>query len=79
MKTAISISDEVYKEAEIAAKQLGLSRSKLYTLAINEFVQNHKPDAITQKLNEIYEKIDSTLDEDILQVNYELLSKVEWQ
>ena len=78
MKTAISISDDVFREAEITAKQLGLSRSKLYTLAIDEFVQNHKPDSITEKLNAIYGKNDSSLDDDISQLNYELLSKVEW-
>jgi metal-responsive CopG/Arc/MetJ family transcriptional regulator len=78
MKTAISISDEVFKEAEEAAKQLGLSRSKLFSRAISEFVVNHKPDVITERLNEIYGKHDSGLDEDITQANYDLLAQEDW-
>jgi len=78
MKTAVSINDDVYEEAELTASQLGMSRSRLYTLAVKEYVQTHKPDAITSKLNEIYSKIDSRLDDDIAQVNYDLISKVEW-
>lgn len=78
MKTAISINDDVYREAELTARVLGLSRSKLYSLAILEFIQTHKPEAITAQLNEVYEKNDSRLDEDIIQTNYDLLSKEEW-
>ncbi|NQT58631.1 MAG: hypothetical protein HQ557_06575 [Bacteroidetes bacterium] len=57
---------------------MGLSRSKLYSLAILEFIQAHKPDAITAKLNEIYSKNESNLDEDLIQANYDLLEKDEW-
>ncbi len=78
MKTAVSISDEVYEQAELTASQLGMSRSRFYTLAVKEYVQTHKPDAITSKLNEIYGGTDSSLDDDILQTNYDLISKVEW-
>ena len=78
MKTAISINDDVYREAELTAKELGLSRSKLYSLAILEFIQTHKPEAITSKLNEVYENNNSKLDEDINQLNYNLFSQEEW-
>jgi hypothetical protein len=78
MKTAISISDDVFQEAEQTARQLGFSRSKLYSMAILEFIQNHKPAAITAKLNEVYSTNDSTLDDDLLQANYDLLSRDEW-
>ena len=53
MKTAISINDEVFLEAEQTARQLGLSRSRMYSMAIAEFVQAHNPDAITAKLNQV--------------------------
>jgi len=78
MKTAISISDEVFLEGEQTAHQLGLSRSKLYSMAILEFVQNHNPEAITAKLNEIYNKNDSKLDADLMQSNYDLFSEEDW-
>ena len=78
MKTAISINDDIYQEAEQTAEQLGLSRSRLYALAIREFIQTHKPEAIIAKLNEVYSHQPSTLEEDILQANYDLLSKEAW-
>ena len=78
MKTAISINKDVYNEAELTARQLGLSRSKLYSLAIVEFVKTHKPEAITAKLNEIYSNLDSKIDNDISQMNYDLFAKDEW-
>ena len=78
MKTAISISNDVFKEAEEAAKQLGLSRSKLFSMAVSEFVVNHRPDVITERLNEIYGKHESKLDDDIIQANYDLLAQEDW-
>ncbi|OHD75484.1 MAG: hypothetical protein A3J97_13215 [Spirochaetes bacterium RIFOXYC1_FULL_54_7] len=78
MKTAISISDEVFLEAEQTAHQLGLSRSRMYSLAIVEFIQSHNPDAITAKLNEVYSTVDSRLEDDLIQANYDLLSLDDW-
>jgi predicted transcriptional regulator len=78
MKTAISISDDIFTEAEITARQLGISRSKLYAQAISEFVKAHKPEAITAKLNKIYSEASMPLDNDIIQSNYDLVSKDEW-
>ena len=78
MKTAISISDDVFLEAEQAAHQMGLSRSKLYSMAILEFVQNHNPDTITARLNKVYDQYDSRLDDDIIQLNNNLLSQEDW-
>lgn len=54
MKTAISIPDKVFIEAEITAKQLGLARSQLYVKAIKEFIGHHNKDNITEKLNMLY-------------------------
>lgn len=59
MKTAISIPDKIFNEAEITAKQLGLARSQLYVRAIEEFIDHHNKDSITKKLNEKYEAIDT--------------------
>jgi len=78
MKTAISISDEVFQEAERTAQNLGLSRSKLYSMAILEFVQNHDPDAITRKLDLVYGLSETRLDDDLLQANYDMFAQEDW-
>ncbi len=56
MKTAISIPDNLFNDAEITAKQLGLARSQLYTMAVKEFIEHHNKDKITEKLNVLYSK-----------------------
>jgi metal-responsive CopG/Arc/MetJ family transcriptional regulator len=38
MKTAISLPDSVFEEAEALAQQLGLSRSELYTKALQAYL-----------------------------------------
>src|SRR6266511_1777128 len=41
MKTAISIPDDVFEEAERLATELQTSRSQLYSRALQEFVARH--------------------------------------
>ena len=60
MKTAISIPDNLFNDAEITARQLGLARSQLYVLAIKEFIEHHNKDKITQKLNLYYSQNSNT-------------------
>ena len=38
MKTAVSLPDELFRQAEAAAKKLRMSRSKLYATALSEFL-----------------------------------------
>lgn len=47
MKTAISIPDEIFEEAEKAAKRLGLSRSELFTRALKAFLNERSERSIT--------------------------------
>ena len=42
MKTAISLPDPLFKEAEAAAKDLGLSRSKLIQTALEDFLKRRR-------------------------------------
>jgi metal-responsive CopG/Arc/MetJ family transcriptional regulator len=43
MKTAVSIPDDVFEEAERLAADLETSRSQLYSRALREFVSRHSP------------------------------------
>ena len=54
MKTAISLPDRLYADAEETAKSLGIPRSQFYARAIEEFISTHKTDRITEKLNTVY-------------------------
>ena len=46
MKTAISLPDTLFKEAEAAAKDLGLTRSKLIQTALEEFLQRRRDEEV---------------------------------
>ena len=56
MKTAISIPDDLFNLAETTAKKLGIPRSQLLARALEEFIQNHSNQSITENLNKIYPK-----------------------
>ncbi|MCL1813547.1 MAG: ChpI protein [Treponema sp.] len=54
MKTAISLPDVIYFEAEETAQNLGISRSALYLSALTDYLKRNNRKNITQKLNEVY-------------------------
>jgi metal-responsive CopG/Arc/MetJ family transcriptional regulator len=54
MKTAISLPDQVFYEAEETARYMGIPRSKLYLNALLEYLEKNNRKKITEKLNEVY-------------------------
>jgi metal-responsive CopG/Arc/MetJ family transcriptional regulator len=62
MKAAVSIPDPVFEAADKLAQRMGVSRSRLYSVALQRFVQEHDDEAITAKLNEVYATEASDLD-----------------
>ena len=78
MKTAISIPDPVFKAAERLARRLGMTRSRLYTKAVTEYIQKHKNDEVCEKLNEIYEKESSSLDPAMQAMQWASIDEEEW-
>jgi metal-responsive CopG/Arc/MetJ family transcriptional regulator len=77
MKTAISIPDEIFSQAEELAKTMHISRSKLFTLAISEFIEEYDNQGITSKLNEVYQEQESSLDPGLKDYQKADLSKEE--
>ena len=63
MKTAISIPEDVFRSAEALAKRMKVSRSELYRTALREYIGEHAPDDVTERLNRVYEGQDSRLGE----------------
>ena len=78
MKTAISIPDHVFDEAEKLAQRLGMSRSELYANAVSEYIREHRGEEVTKKLNEIYQKETSTLEPFLHSLQLDSLPKDEW-
>jgi hypothetical protein len=78
MKTAISIPDPVFYRAEQFARRRKLTRSALFSLAVDEYIQCHRHDEVTRKLNEVYAKEDSTLDPVLSKLQTLSLPKEDW-
>ena len=57
IKTAISIEKPIFDQMNILAKDLNISRSRLFTLAAQEFIQRHKNIKLLQSLNEAYDDL----------------------
>jgi len=57
MKTAISLPDTLYRDAELTAKKLGIPRSQLFAKALEEFIKHHQREGITEKLNVVYSQV----------------------
>ena len=54
MKTAISIPDEIFEQAERLAKSRGWSRSELYANAVSAFIANERFMGVREKLDAVY-------------------------
>ena len=60
MKTAISIPDAVFRQADRFAKRKAISRGELYTRSVRTYLEQE--DRLTEQLNAVYETEDSVLD-----------------
>ena len=80
MKTAISLPDAVFKSAERLAQRLRMSRSELYSKAVKAFLEEHRDDLITSRLNEVYgpEAEGSSLDPGLALLQHRSLGREKW-
>jgi metal-responsive CopG/Arc/MetJ family transcriptional regulator len=78
MKTAISLPDAVFTEAEALAKHLGLSRSELYARALQAFLSKYDRQQILSRLNEVYAVESSDLDPELAKMQFTSLAHEDW-
>jgi metal-responsive CopG/Arc/MetJ family transcriptional regulator len=77
MKTAVSIPDDAYAEAEELVRRLRITRSQLDAAALREYLARHDPDAVTRELNRIYESEGTEPDPTISAAGVQTLQRVE--
>jgi metal-responsive CopG/Arc/MetJ family transcriptional regulator len=78
MKTAISIPDSVFKTADAFARQRQLTRSALFTRAVEEFLSHHRREDVTELLDRVYATEDSRLDPVLAKLQFASLPKENW-
>ena len=62
MKTAVSIPDPLFREADLLAERLGISRSEFYARALARVLEAESDDAVTAALDRVYGATESRLD-----------------
>lgn len=81
MKTAISIPDVIFQDAERMAKRRGMSRSELYANAVADYVNSERYLGVRERLDSVYGGVDpqdSQLDPALAQIQSASLGKDEW-
>lgn len=78
MKTAISIPDDIYQTAEQLARQRHVSRSALFVDAMSEFIERHRHDDVTERLNKVYSQTPSTLDPILRKMQSRSIPREQW-
>ena len=78
MKVAVSIPDVVFLETEGLAKRLKASRSEIYSRALNEFLQRHSPERVTEMMNQAVAAVGVGSDPFTKRAARRVLRRVEW-
>lgn len=78
MKTAISIPDDIFEEAERLARRLGKSRSELYRDALAEYVARRDPGAVTEAIDRVLAAVGGTEDGFVATAGRRVLEDAGW-
>ncbi len=78
MKTAISVPDNLFQQIEEVSKKMGISRSRLFSMAIQEFLQHYYAENVTIKLNEVYKKGEGNIENDIDKMQALTIQEESW-
>jgi len=82
VKIAISIEKPLFEQAEKLAEQMRVSRSRLYALALEMFIQKRESQQILEQLNRVYGENPPTDEEkqllEAMQHQQRYLAEGEW-
>ncbi len=78
MKTAVSIPDDVFEQAERLAEREKRSRSEVYARALSEYVARHAPDQVTETMNLALDQMDEAPDGFVSRSARRTLRRAEW-
>lgn len=60
VKTAISLQEYLFEQAEALAAEMKISRSRLIAIALEEFIRRHQNRLLLEKINAAYEDVSDT-------------------
>ncbi len=78
MKTAVSIPDDVFEEAQRLARRMRKSRSQVYKHALTEYVARHAPDRVTEAMDRVCAKLGQPADSLVATASRRILERSDW-
>ena len=57
IKTAISLPKSLFEQANALARELGVSRSRLFALAVEEYIQRYQNRRLLEAINVAYDDL----------------------
>ncbi|MGH7282713.1 MAG: hypothetical protein ACRELY_14390 [Polyangiaceae bacterium] len=78
MKTAISIPDAIFEEAESTARRLGMNRSELFSKAVAAFLEANRAGQVTEALNRVYGTKQAKLDTQLAEMQRRTIADDAW-
>lgn len=78
MKTAVSVPNEVYQQAEELARRTGRTRSEIYSTALRDYLAHHQPVPLTAAMDQALDEIEPQPDPFLDAVARATLAEAEW-
>ncbi len=78
MKTAVSIKDRIFEEAEKYVKKAKISRSQLYSDALEEYLERRSKEDLIAQINAVCEEVDTSLDPAVKKYQSRIINKEKW-
>ena len=78
MKTAISLPDQLFEQADRLARRLDLTRSELYRRALEDYLSRHLPDRVTRALDHLAEELDTRPDAFVSKAALRVMDRQDW-
>jgi predicted transcriptional regulator len=78
MKTAILVPDDLFERAAKFAEREKISRSTLFSKALEDYLDRHESDSITENLNAVYRSRASSIDPVLYRTALASLPQEDW-
>jgi metal-responsive CopG/Arc/MetJ family transcriptional regulator len=82
IKTAISLHETLFEQAEVLAREMNVSRSRLFVLALENFIRDYRDRELFDKINRAFDDAPPDKSEQLrlnrIRHNYRRIVEGEW-
>lgn len=57
IKTAISLQKSLFEQVDNMAREMKISRSRLFVMALEEYIRRHQNQDLLEKINQVYRDV----------------------